>query len=97
MPEEAARVLLTQGVLGAVAVLEGFAIIFLFYRLDGKDKTIQNRDEVISALQEKRVEEGNLKTERVIEAIKDQTSSNTRLSEVVSGFRQFIENLALGK
>lgn len=92
MPEEAARVFINQGVLGSAVILEAAAIVWLFFRLDKQQKTIENRDAVIAALQEKRVEEGATKTERVVEAIKDVTGSNVRLTEVVIGFRTFIES-----
>lgn len=49
-----------------IAVLEGFVIIWLFRRMDSKDKTIENRDTVIQTLQEKRVEDFRDNSEKII-------------------------------
>lgn len=49
-----------------IAVLEGFVIVWLFRKMDGKDKIIENRDVVIQTLQEKRVEDFRENSEKIL-------------------------------
>lgn len=80
-----------------IAAAEALAIIFLFVRLDQKDKVVRNRDTVIAGLQEKMVEQANLKTEQVIVAIKDQTASNMTQVQILSGLKELIDKLVWGR
>jgi uncharacterized protein YoxC len=58
---------LQQGILGVIiVVLSGF-IIWLFRRLDKKDEVIENRDQVIAGLQEKRVADFKDNSEKIID------------------------------
>lgn len=59
---------LQQGILGVIiVVLAGFTI-WLLKRLDEKDKTIENRDQIILGLQEKRVMDYKENSEKIITA-----------------------------
>lgn len=80
-----------------IAAAEALAVVFLFVRLDQKDKAVMNRDIAISALQEKMVLKAEEKTEQVIIAIKDQTQSNFAQSQILAGLKELIEKIAWGK
>lgn len=65
-----------------IAVLEGFVIVWLFRRMDGKDKIIENRDTIIQTLQEKRVEDFRDNSEKIINLGNALLSTMQNLKEV---------------
>lgn len=87
MFDEAANEFFKQGIGYLIAFLEAAALMWLFKRLDDKDKTVQNRDQIIQALQEKRVTDYKENSEKIINAsnslltgmqsLKDAASSQT--------------------
>lgn len=69
---------LQQGILGVIIVVLGLFIIWLLKRLDEKEKTIENRDQIILGLQEKRVVDYKENSEKII------TASNSLLTGMQS-------------
>ena len=59
---------LQQGILGVIIVVLGSFIFYLFKRLDDKDKTIENRDQIIMGLQDKRVIDYKDNSDKIINA-----------------------------
>lgn len=69
---------LQQGILGVIIVVLAMFIIWLLKRLDEKEKTIENRDQIILGLQEKRVVDYRENSEKII------TASNSLLTSMQS-------------
>ena len=57
---------LQQGILGVIIVVLGGFILWLLKRVDDKEKTIENRDQAILSLQEKRVLDYKENSEKII-------------------------------
>lgn len=69
---------LQQGILGVIIVVLGLFIIWLLKRLDEKEKTVENRDQIILGLQDKRVVDYKENSEKII------TASNSLLTSMQS-------------
>jgi hypothetical protein len=69
---------LQQGILGVIIVVLGLFVVFLLKRLDDKDKTVENRDQIILGLQDKRVVDYRENSEKII------TASNSMLTGMQS-------------
>jgi len=80
-PTDPQTYFLQQGVLGVIIVSLGIFIFWLFKRLDDKDKVIENRDQVIMVLQEKRVADFKDNSEKIIETSASLQSSMQSLKE----------------
>lgn len=72
---------LQQGILGVIIVVLGLFSAWLFKRLDDKDKTIENRDQIILGLQEKRVVDYKDNSEKIITASNNMLNSMQSLKE----------------
>lgn len=68
MFDQAMGEFLKQGLGYVIAVLEAFVITWLFRQVDSKDKTIENRDQIIMGLQDKRVLDYKENSEKIISA-----------------------------
>lgn len=66
MFDEAAAEFWKQGAGYMIAFIEAAAILFLFRKIEAKDKTIENRDEIIRGLQDKRVSDYKENSEKII-------------------------------
>lgn len=69
---------LQQGILGVIILVLGAFILWLLKRIDDKDKTIENRDQIILGLQDKRVLDYKENSEKII------TASNSLLTSMQS-------------
>lgn len=55
-----------QGLGYVIAVIEAFVILFFIRRTDAKDKVIENRDQIIQTLQDKRVQDYKENAEKIL-------------------------------
>lgn len=67
-----------QGLGYLISVIEAFVILFFIKRVDAKDKVVENRDQIIQTLQEKRVQDYKDNSEKIL------TVSNALLSGMQS-------------
>jgi hypothetical protein len=80
-----------QGLVYLIAVIEAGVIVWLFVRIDNKDKVVENRDAIIRDLQEKRVVEARDYADKFITVGKDMTNGMVAIKEAQSSFNHFIE------
>lgn len=80
-----------QGLGYLIAAIEAGVIIWLFSRLDAKDKVIQNLYETLNGLQEKRVVESKEYAEGFIGIGKDLINSMQGIKDAQQAFTRFIE------
>lgn len=78
MFDQATAEFVKQGLGYLIAFIEGGIIVWFFVRLDAKDKVIENRDQIIMGLQEKRVTDYKENGERLL------TTSNNVLTGMQS-------------
>lgn len=86
-PADVQSYFIQQGILGVIVFILGLFIWWLLKRLDEKDKTIENRDQIIRELQEKRVSDYKENSEKIIntsnnlltsmQSVKDTAASQT--------------------
>lgn len=86
-PTDPQSYFLQQGVLGAIIVVMAGFTLFLLKRIDDKDRTIENRDQIIQGLQEKRVLDYKENSEKILltssnllssmQSLKDATGAQT--------------------
>lgn len=80
-----------QGLGYLIAAVEAGVIIWLFVRIDNKDKVVENRDSIIRDLQEKRVIEAKDYADKFITVGKDMTNGMAAIKEAQMSFNHFIE------
>lgn len=80
-----------QGLGYLIAAVEAGVIIWLFVRIDNKDKVVENRDTIIRELQEKRVIEAKDYADKFITVGKDMTNGMAAIKEAQMSFNHFIE------
>lgn len=92
MTEEAITRFLQLGVGYVIAFTSMIVNVFLFKKLEDKDKVIDNRDVVIAALQEKRVIEADKRGEIVQNIMTSVANPISKILELQQTFTRFIEN-----
>lgn len=83
-PTDPQTFFLQQGILGVIIVVMAGFVLWLFKRIDDKDRTIENRDQIIHELQEKRVVDYKENGEKIITASTGLLVGIQSLKEVVS-------------
>lgn len=92
MTEEVVKAFLQLGVGYIIALMLGIACVFLFKKLMDKDTIVENRDEIIAILQEKRVSEAEKRSELVQNFMTTVSSPISKILESQEAFTRFIEN-----
>ncbi len=81
MDQSAITEFIKQGLGFSIAFIEAGVIVWLFKRVDDKDKVIENRDQIIMGLQEKRVLDYKDNSEKIIVASTSLLSGMQSLKE----------------
>lgn len=84
---------LQQGILGVIIVVLGGFIWWLLKRLDDKDRTIENRDQIIMGLQEKRVVDYRENSEKIMSTSNNLLSSMQSLKEAAGSQTNAIKKM----
>ena len=92
MTDQVVGSFLQLGVGYTIALMLGIACVFLFKKLMDKDKVVENRDEIIAVLQEKRVSEAEKRSEIVQSFMTTVSSPISKILESQEAFTRFIEN-----
>jgi len=92
MSDEVVHAFLQLGVGYIIALMLGIACVFLFKKLADKDKVVENRDEIIAALQEKRVIEAEKRSEIIQNFMTTVSGPIVKILESQEAFTRFIEN-----
>lgn len=81
MTEDLIAELARQGLGFLLAVIEGIVILFLLRRMDQKEVSLKNRDDIICELQEKRIADFKENSEKIIVIGKDMVNGMSSLKE----------------
>lgn len=90
--EDATSKFLQLGVGYVIAFMSMLVNLFLFKKLEDKDKVLDNRDTAIAALQEKRVAEAEKRSEIIKEMMNTIVTPISKILDTQQAFTRFIEN-----